>query len=64
MSDTTLYRVALEYEVAETFAERVKPDYVDAVDTNSLADDRFLIAEPDIYKTEEDREGSPSRMPA
>jgi hypothetical protein len=26
MSDTTLYRVALEYEVAETFAERVEPE--------------------------------------
>jgi hypothetical protein len=48
MSDTTLYRVALEYEVAETFAERVEPDYADAVDINSLADDRFLIAEPDM----------------
>lgn len=64
MSDTTLYRVALEYEVAETFAERAEPDYANAVDINSLADDRFLIAEPDIYKTEEDREGSSSCMPA
>jgi hypothetical protein len=39
MSDTTLYRAALEYEVAETFAERVEPDYADPVDINSVADD-------------------------
>ncbi|HET7323007.1 MAG TPA: hypothetical protein VFJ06_01620 [Halococcus sp.] len=48
MSDKTLYRIALEYEVAETFAEQVEPDYADEVDINSLADDRFLLAEPDM----------------
>jgi hypothetical protein len=48
MSNTTMYRVALEYKVAETFAERVEQNYADAVDINSLADDRFLIAEPDL----------------
>jgi hypothetical protein len=48
MADRTLYRIALEYTVAERLAEQLPPDYADGTPINSLADDRFLITEPDL----------------
>ena len=48
MVDQTLYRIALEYDVAERFAEQLPPNYADGTDIESLADDRFLIKEPDF----------------
>jgi hypothetical protein len=48
MADQTLYRIALEYTVAERLAEQLPPDYADGTAINSLADDRFLITEPDL----------------
>lgn len=44
--DQTLYRIALEYESADQFAEQLPPDYAEGTDIDSLADDRCLIAEP------------------
>lgn len=48
MADRPIYRIALEYAVAERFAERLPADYAAGTDIASLANDRFLITEPDI----------------
>ncbi|WP_248911036.1 hypothetical protein [Halocatena marina] len=49
MSDPrTFYRISLEYEVAESIAEQLPPDFAAETDIESLADDRFLIDEPDL----------------
>jgi hypothetical protein len=48
MADQTLYRIALEYTVAERLAEQLPPDYADGTAIDSLADGRFLITEPDL----------------
>lgn len=48
MAELRYYRVALEYEVAESIAEMLPPDFAEETDIDSLADDRFLIAEPDL----------------
>jgi hypothetical protein len=48
MSEELLYRVGLKYWVADWFAGELPPDYADGADIDSLADDRFQLAEPSL----------------